>query len=150
MVAVVAGLYVAGVAALRWGLRVRTGLLQTADSLSVALVPIVAGYALGHYLTLLVVEGQRTLTQLADPLGKGWNVLGLAESGVVATPLTYPTVTAIAQLLFIVVGHVLGIVVAHDRAVALLRPEAMRRAQLPLLAVMVVYTVSGLLLLFSA
>ncbi len=150
LVAVVAGLYVAGVAALRWGLRVRTGLLQTADSLSVALVPIVAGYALGHYLTLLVVEGQRTLTQLADPLGKGWNVLGLAESGVVATPLTYPTVTAIAQLLFIVVGHVLGIVVAHDRAVALLRPEAMRRAQLPLLAVMVVYTVSGLLLLFSA
>ncbi len=149
MVAVVAGLYVAGVAMLRWGLRVRTGLLPTADALSVGLVPIVAGYALGHYLTLLVVEGQRTLSQLADPLGKGWNVLGLAESGVVATPLTYPTVTAVAQLLVIVGGHVLGIVVAHDRAVALLRPEAMRRAQLPLLAVMVVYTVSGLLLLFS-
>lgn len=149
MIAIVAGLYVAGVAALRWGLRVRTGLLETADALSVGLVPIVVGYALGHYLTLLVVEGQRTVTQLADPLGKGWNVLWLAENGVVATPLTYPTVTAVAQLLFIVGGHVLGIVVAHDRAVALLRPEAMRRAQLPLLAVMVVYTVSGLLLLFS-
>jgi hypothetical protein len=150
MIAIVAGLYLAGVAALRWGLRIRTGLLQTADALSVGLVPIVAGYALGHYLTLLVVEGQRTVTQLADPLGKGWDVLWLAEGGVVATPLTYPTVTAVAQLLFIVGGHVLGIVVAHDRAVALLRPEAMRRAQLPLLAVMVVYTVSGLLLLFSA
>lgn len=150
IVGVVSGLYVAGVAALRWGLRVRTGLLSTADALSVGLVPIVAGYALGHYLTLLVIEGQRTVTQLADPLGQGWNVLGLAEGGVIATPLTYPDVTAVAQLLFIVGGHILGIVVAHDRAVALLRPEAMRRAQLPLLAVMVVYTVCGLLLLFSA
>ena len=115
----------------------------------VAMVTIVAGYALGHYLTLLVIEGQRTGIQLADPLGQGWNVLGLAENGVAATPLTYPTVTALAQLLFIVGGHVLGVIVAHDRAVALLRPEAMRRAQLPLLSVMVAYTVGGLLLLFS-
>ncbi len=150
MVAIVAGLYVAGVAALRWGLASPTPLLTTADRLSTGLVPIVAGYALGHYLTLLVIEGQRTVTQLADPLGKGWNVLGLAEYGVVATPLTYPTVTALAQLIFIVGGHVLGIIVAHDRAVALLRPDAMRRAQLPLLGVMVIYTVCGLLLLFSA
>lgn len=150
MVAIVAVLYVAGVAALRPGLAARAGLLATADSLSVGLVPIVAGYALGHYLTLLVIEGQRTVIHLADPLGKGWNVLGLAENGVLATPLTYPVVTAVAQLVFIVGGHVLGIIVAHDRAVALLRPETMRRAQLPLLAVMVVYTVCGLLLLFSA
>jgi hypothetical protein len=150
MVTIVAGLYVAGVAALRGGLAVRRSLLATADSLAVGLVPIVAGYALGHYLTLLVIEGQRTVIQLADPLGQGWNVLGLAENGIVATPLTYPNVTALAQLLFIVSGHVLGVIVAHDRAVTLLRPEAMRRAQLPLLAVMVVYTVGGLLLLFSA
>ena len=149
LVAIVGGLYAAGVATLRWGLAVRRSLLSTADSLAVGLVPIVAGYALGHYLTLLVIEGQRTVFQLADPLGQGWNVLGLAENGVVATPLTYPTVTALAQLLFIVGGHVLGVIVAHDRAVALLRPEAMRRAQLPLLTVMVVYTVGGLLLLFS-
>ncbi len=149
MVAVVAGLYVLGVASLRWGLSEHRPLLATADSLAVGLVPIVAGYSLGHYLTLLVIEGQRTVIQLADPLGQDWNVLGLAENGVVATPLTYPTVTALAQLLFIVGGHVLGVIVAHDRAVALLRPEAMRRAQLPLLAVMVVFTVGGLLLLFS-
>jgi hypothetical protein len=55
MVTIAAGLYVAGVAALRWGLTVRTGLLETADSLSIGLVPIVAGYALGHYLPLLRV-----------------------------------------------------------------------------------------------
>jgi hypothetical protein len=149
MIAIVAVLYVAGVAALHRGLAARRALLATADSLAVGLVPIVAGYALGHYLTLLVIEGQRTVIQLADPLGQGWNVLGLAENGVMATPLTYPTVTAVAQLLFIVGGHVLGVIVAHDRAVALLRPGAMRRAQLPLLIVMVVYTVGGLLLLFS-
>ncbi len=149
IVTIVVGLYLAGVAALRWGLAVRRSLLETADSLAVGLVPIVVGYSLGHYLTLLVIEGQRTVIELADPLGQGWNVLGLAENGIVATPLTYPTVTALAQLLFIVGGHVLGVIVAHDRAVALLRPDAMRRAQLPLLAVMVVYTVGGLLLLFS-
>ena len=51
-----------------------------------SLVPIVIGYAIAHYFTLLVVEGQRTAP--SDPLGLGWNVFGTAERGVDARSST--------------------------------------------------------------
>jgi hypothetical protein len=50
----------------------------------------------------------------------------------------------------VVTGHVLGIVSAHDRAVRLLPASAALRGQLPLLIVMILYTVAGLLLLLLA
>ena len=49
-----------------------------------------------------------------------------------------------------VTGHVLGIVLAHDRAVALFPHRHAVRGQVPMLVVMVVYTLGGLLLLFSS
>lgn len=49
----------------------------------------------------------------------------------------------------IITGHVVGTVLAHDRALSLFpRPTAVL-GQIPLLVLMVVYTVAGLLLLFS-
>jgi hypothetical protein len=50
----------------------------------------------------------------------------------------------------VIVGHFLGVVAAHDRAVALLPKRHQLTGQLPLLLVMVGFTVSGLYLLFSA
>ena len=47
-------------------------------------------------------------------------------------------------------AYILGIVSAHDRAVRLFPARRALVAQLPLLAVMVGYTVTGLLLLFAA
>jgi hypothetical protein len=44
---------------------------------------------------------------------------------------------------------VLGVISAHDRAVRMLPTSAAVRGQLPLLVVMIVYTVGGLLLLFA-
>ena len=67
-----------------------------------SLVPIVVGYAIAHYFTLLVVEGQRTALGLSDPLGLGWNVFGTAELGVDARIFEHPTAVAIVQLLAIV------------------------------------------------
>ncbi len=149
LIAVVRVTYLLACRAMQPALKRRTGLLRTGDDMVVGLVPIVVGYALGHYLTLLVLEGQRTIIQLSDPLGRGWNVFGTAERGVAATVVTYPTVTALLQLVFVVGGHVLGIVAAHDRAVGLLVRQKASRAQIPMLLVMVFFTVSGLVLLFS-
>ena len=42
-----------------------------------SLIPIVIGYVFAHYLTYLVERGQQTVIGLADPLGRGWNLLGL-------------------------------------------------------------------------
>jgi hypothetical protein len=114
-----------------------------------SLLPIVLGYVVAHYATLLIVEGQRTAINFSDPLGRGWNVFGSAEMGVNSAIFSYPTAVALVQLCAIVGGHVLGIVCAHEKAVALLPPDRALRGQLPLLLVMVGYTCAGLVLLFS-
>ncbi|HET9650417.1 MAG TPA: hypothetical protein VFP34_19590 [Microlunatus sp.] len=114
-----------------------------------SVVPIVVGYAIAHYLTLLVVEGQRTAINLSDPLGIGWNVLGSARMGVNQAIFDHPTAIAVTQVVAIVGGHLLGIVVAHERSLQLVRPERALIAQVPMLAVMVGYTCAGLVLLFA-
>jgi hypothetical protein len=114
-----------------------------------SVVPIVIGYAIAHYATLLIVEGQRTAINWSDPLGRGWNVFGSAEMGVNAAIFNHPTAIALIQLVAIVAGHILGIVCAHELAVRLLPAEHALAGQLPMLAVMVGYTCAGLLLLFS-
>jgi hypothetical protein len=114
-----------------------------------SLLPIVLGYVVAHYATLLIVEGQRTAINFSDPLGRGWNVFGSAEMGVNSAIFAYPTAIALVQLCAIVGGHVLGIVCAHEKAVALLPPDRALQGQLPLLLVMVGYTCAGLVLLFS-
>jgi hypothetical protein len=61
-----------------------------------------------------------------------------------------PGLVATVQLVAIVTGHVLGVVLAHDRAVRLFPRGRAVLGQLPLLVLMVAYTVGGLLLLFAA
>jgi hypothetical protein len=114
-----------------------------------SLLPIVLGYVVAHYATLLIVEGQRTAINFSDPLGRGWNVFGSAEMGVNSAIFNHPTAIAVTQLCAIVGGHVFGIVCAHEKSVALLPPDRAIRGQLPLLLVMIGYTCAGLLLLFS-
>jgi len=53
-------------------------------------------------------------------------------------------------VLAVVTGHVLGVIAAHDRAIKLLPRRHQLVGQLPLLLVMVFFTVSGLYLLFGA
>lgn len=114
-----------------------------------SVVPIVIGYATAHYFTLLVVEGQRTAVNWSDPLGLGWNVFGTAHLQVDQGVFDHPTAIALVQVIAIVGGHLLGIVAAHERSLQLVRPRTAILAQVPMLIVMVFYTCSGLLLLFS-
>jgi hypothetical protein len=114
-----------------------------------SLVPIAVGYAVAHYTTLLVIEGQRTAINMSDPLGRGWNVFGSAEMGVNSAIYDHVTAIAVVQLLAIVTGHILGIVSAHEKSLSLLRPQSALAGQWPMLLVMVCYTCAGLVLLFS-
>ena len=114
-----------------------------------SLLPIVLGYVVAHYATLLIVEGQRVAINFSDPLGRGWNTFGSAEMGVNSAIFNHPTGIAVMQACAIIGGHVFGIICAHEKAVALLPPDRAVRGQLPLLLVMIGYTCAGLLLLFS-
>ena len=114
-----------------------------------SLVPIAFAYALAHYFSLLVFEGQSALALASDPLGRGWDIFGTAGNAVNFTVVSATTI-AYVQAAGIVAGHVAGVVVAHDRALAVFPPAEATRSQYPLLAAMVVFTVGGLALLLGA
>ena len=115
-----------------------------------SVVPIILGYVVAHYFTLLLLEGQRTFILLSDPLSNGANLFGTGLLGVNSGITNHTAAIATVQVGAVVVGHVLGVVSAHDRAVALFPRRTALAGQLPLLVVMVAYTVGGLLLLFSS
>lgn len=120
----------------------------TAAHLAPSLIPIAAGYLVAHYWSLLAFQGPRTLALLSDPLGTGGNWLGTAG----VTPwaaLIQPTLVAVIQAGAIVLGHVLGVVVAHEKAIRIFPHRAAVIGQVPVMLLMIGYTVGGLSLLFS-
>jgi hypothetical protein len=145
-IALVAVCYAACTGAAR---RICGGGPGTAGQFAHTLVPVAAGYLIAHYLSLLLEEGQRTVILLSDPLATGADLLGTAGLAVDPQPLA-PGTLATVQVLAVVAGHLLGVVAAHDRAVRLFPAERAMAGQLPLLALMMVYTLGGLTLLFAA
>jgi hypothetical protein len=113
-----------------------------------SMIPITIGYAVAHYYSLLVLEGQRTVILLSDPLGTGSDWLGLADRGVDGR-LVGPNVVAIVQLVAVITGHLVGVLLAHDRAVRIFPRYQAVLGQLPLMAAAVGFTVGGLWLLFQ-
>ncbi|MQA88172.1 MAG: hypothetical protein GEV03_27015 [Streptosporangiales bacterium] len=112
-------------------------------------IPIIVGYLVAHYFSFLVFQGQQAFILLSDPLGNGANILGTALRGVDYSLLS-PAAIAGVQVVAVVAGHILGVVAAHDRAVALFPRHQALSGQLPLLVLMITYTVGGLTLLFAA
>jgi hypothetical protein len=111
------------------------------------LIPIAFAYALAHYFSLLVFQGQAMAHLISDPLGHGDNIFGTSRTGI-----NYNLISAsgiwYAQVAALVTGHVAGLVLAHDRAVAMYRDvrDAVR-SQYWMLVVMVGFTSLGLWLL---
>jgi hypothetical protein len=114
-----------------------------------SLVPIVVGYVIAHYLSYFVEVGQQTMVQLSDPMVDGSDLLGTADLRVTYWLSTHPTFLAFTKVGAIVGGHVLGVVAAHDRAMKVLPRHAQLTGQLPLLVVMVGFTLGGLSLLLT-
>ena len=113
-----------------------------------SLVPIAFAYAVAHYFSLLVFDGQNLIALASDPFGRGWDLFGTIDQTVNYRLVSVRTI-ALVQAGAIVVGHVSGVLVAHDRAVERYRPNLAVRSQYPLLAVMIAYTVGGLAILLG-
>ncbi|MEV7415691.1 hypothetical protein [Streptomyces sp. NPDC089919] len=103
-----------------------------------SLLPIALGYLTAHYFSLLATEGPRTVM-----LAWGTDNARAPES-----PLG-PGGLAALQVGAVVTGHVLGVIAAHDRSVRLFPPARAVVGQLPLLALMITYTLGGLSLLLT-
>ncbi|MDX6399119.1 MAG: hypothetical protein QOJ43_2527, partial [Gaiellaceae bacterium] len=110
------------------------------------LIPIALVYAVAHYFTLLIVQGQYALPLASDPFGFGWDLFGTLDYAPNIAPLS-PNSVWYVQVGALVAGHVAGLAAAHDRAVTILPERDALRSQYAMLALMVVYTVGGLWLL---
>lgn len=113
-----------------------------------SIVPIIVGYVIAHYFSSLIFQGQQAFILLSDPLSTGANILGTSLRDVDYS-LVGPAAIAVVQVVAVVGGHILAVVSAHDRAVALFPPRQAVIGQLPLLVLMITYTVGGLVLLFA-
>ncbi len=107
------------------------------------LLPIAVGYLIAHYLTYLLIDGQRIVIAISDPFQRGWDLFGTAfyeASGAWLPPGLVWTV----QLAAVVGGHMLGAwgghVVAALEAPGGMSARTLRTRQIPLAVVMVALT----------
>lgn len=129
----------------------RRPLAPIAGALVLSLIPISLGFHFAHYLTVLLVNGQYALAALSDPLANGADLFGTARRHVTTSFLnTYDGVLLIwnLQTAAIVIAHVVGIVLAHVLALRYFgEGRGAWLSELPLAALMVLYTLFGLWLL---
>lgn len=131
--------------------RVQESFLQFAGRLIYSMIPISLMFHCAHYLTQVLVNGQYLVLSLNDPLGTGRNLLGLDGAHVTTSFLNHlePVILIWGfQTAVIVVGHVVGIVMAHRIALDQCQDSGQAfRSQVFLAGLMVLYTVFGLWLL---
>ena len=115
-----------------------------------SLVPIALAYVSAHYFTLLLFQGQAMIFLVSDPLGHGSDLFGTARRAI-DYGLIGSTATWYFQVAFVVTGHVLGLTLAHDRALAMYKePRRAVLSQCWMLLVMVAFTYLALWLLSQA
>jgi hypothetical protein len=114
-----------------------------------SLVPIAIGYAVAHYFSFAMFQGQEGWLLATDPFARGWDLLGTSRTRIDYAFLSTGVIAGV-QMGAIVLGHVLGVVSAHDRAADLFRRRQLRRAQYPMLAAMVAFTAGGIALVTAS
>jgi hypothetical protein len=154
VIGLVSGLFWLGIAGMKTVGR-EFGARRLAREFAHTLVPIAAAYVIAHYFSLLAYQGQAMGYLISNPLG---NALGPGDGGLFGTAewtIDYGWVGANAiwyvQVGALVIGHVCGLILAHDRAIALYgKARDATRSQYWMLAVMVAFTSLGLWLLSAA
>ena len=124
-------------------LPLRTLALRFAPSL----LPIALVYHLSHYFTLLFSQGAQIGWLASDPFGLGWNLFGSDRLPVTGVLPAMGTVWH-TQVGLILAGHIASVALAHREALACFGTRrAATLSQLPLLALMMAFTVFGLWIL---
>jgi hypothetical protein len=147
-VALVAALFRLGVRGMR-SINADYDSNQLARTFTHTLLPISIGYFVAHYFSLLAFQGQAVYSLGSDPLGNGANLFGTANVQVDYSVLTGNLLWYI-QVGALIIGHVAGLTLAHDRALTLYRrARDATRSQYWMLAVMITFTSLGLYILSS-
>ena len=135
-------------ALMRWMVERAGGGGPTAAELMTAfvfsLVPIALAYHFAHYLGFLLIQGQLIIPLASDPFGAGLDLFGTAgyTVNIAITNARFVWFFALASIL---AGHIIAVYLAHLRAGAVYQDRHLAlRSQLPMLALMVLYTVVSL------
>ena len=127
----------------------RTPLRQMLIDFAPSIVPIAFAYHIGHYFSLVVFEGQNFLALLSRPFGGTADLFGTAHFEVNYLLISTGAI-ALVQAITTVVGHLVGVVMAHDKSVARFTPRNALRSQYGLLVMMLAFTITGIFLLLNA
>jgi hypothetical protein len=124
---------------------------QLGRSFAHTLIPIALAYLVAHYFSAFLYQEQAQFTYiLSDPLGHGSDLFGTAGGGINYGIVSSNTVWYV-QVAALVVGHVVALTLAHDRALGVYdNVRQASRSQYFMLAVMVGFTCFGLFLLSQA
>ena len=128
------------IAAAALGVSVLIGVASTAAGL----LPIAVGYLVAHYLTYLLIDGQRIIIAISDPLQTGADIFGTAFYQPNAAFLA-PGLVWTIQLIAVVGGHMIGAWGGHVAAAREAGPDVglrqtARLRQVPLAVIMVALT----------
>jgi hypothetical protein len=145
-VALIMGIYRLGIAGVR-SVSARYDTRQLTHAFAHTLVPIGFAYVLAHYFSLLIWQGQAIGYLASDPLGDGANLFGTSSYQIDYNVISFAAIWYM-QVAALLAGHVAGLALAHDRALAMYdNVEEAVRSQYWMLAVMVAFTSFGLWLL---
>jgi len=108
------------------------------------LVPIALAYNYAHFLALLLIQGQQIIALVSDPFGLNWDLFGTADY-LINVKVISARFLWFFSLVVIVLGHIAAVFLSHIRALYLYQnPSKALRSQIPMLVLMVLYTVISL------
>jgi hypothetical protein len=120
----------------------------TVAAFALTLVPIALVYNAAHNYSYVLVQAQFIVPLLDDPLQKGWHLWPAVVSFKPSFALAQASTVWYAQIVLIVVGHIVAVLLSHLRANSVFK-SAQRAllSQYPMLLLMVAYTFTSLWIL---
>ncbi|CAM3850643.1 hypothetical protein [Smaragdicoccus niigatensis] len=127
----IAGLYASTIWAMERFVKPETG--SAFDLFVHTLIPIMLGYTIAHYFSFALFQGQAGYRLIWGDSTIDYTVVGTAT-------------IAFVQIIGIVAGHIVAVFSAHDQSVSVLRPGFIKFGQIPMMGLMISYTMVGITL----
>ncbi len=122
--------------------------IATATAFAFTLVPIALVYNAAHNYGAVFVQSQSLIPLLNDPLGKGWHLLPAVATYQPSFALAQASTVWYAQVVLIVLGHVIAVYLSYVRAGERFRTaQRTLLSQYPMLLLMVMYAMTSLWIL---
>ena len=111
-----------------------------------SLIPIALAYNVAHYYTLLITQGQQIIPLFSDPFNKGLNLFATADYQINIGILNAGFIWN-SEVVVIILGHIMAVVISHLIALKVFPKNQAMISQIPMLILMVIYTITGLWIL---